>query len=209
MKKNVIDNLRLRFSSFLCICIFFTLITATATQTIFASSETNVRQTEYKADQSLKSNARVNPSTLAMELSIPLGGYRGRGGGLPIIFDYSSKIWQIYAWPTSSWESDYGIMTDVTPLFGHKTAAGWTSNLGSPRIDWELGVYEGLTGGSSYDGQSYAPVLFMDPGQQPQLYYLYYVKRVQVTMPDGSTHEFRKDDKLYGYGTSSNSVPPT
>ncbi|HEY0426709.1 MAG TPA: hypothetical protein VGC76_02780 [Pyrinomonadaceae bacterium] len=37
-------------------------------------------ETGSKADQNLKSVARVNPSTLAMEMSLPLATYPGRGG---------------------------------------------------------------------------------------------------------------------------------
>src|SRR5260221_10619601 len=56
----------------------------------------NVKNTDYSADKFLKSNARVNPSTLAMELSIPIASYPGRAeSSLPAVFDYSSKVWQI------------------------------------------------------------------------------------------------------------------
>ncbi|MGB7202045.1 MAG: RHS repeat-associated core domain-containing protein [Pyrinomonadaceae bacterium] len=162
-----------------------------------------VRNTDYKADQALKSNARVNPSTLAMELSIPVGGYQGRAGtGVPIVFNYSSKVWQIYAPPGSSWQEQYGtIITDTKPLYARRSAAGWTSNLGVPRIDYELGIYEGFHEGSSYEGQAYSPYIPYGSNPGPSNYYLHYIKRVQVTMPDGSSHEFRKDDTINAYGT--------
>lgn len=47
------------------------------------------------ADQTLHSTGRVNPSTLAMEMQIPLGSYPGRGLSLPINLSYSSKLWRM------------------------------------------------------------------------------------------------------------------
>ena len=42
-----------------------------------------------------RSNPRVNPSTLGIEMSIPLAAYPGRGPGTSISLSYSSKLWRM------------------------------------------------------------------------------------------------------------------
>lgn len=162
------------------------------------------RDTDFSVEQSLKSNARVNPSTLAMELSIPIGGYMGRGGNaLPLVFNYSSKVWQIQY--MDSWESQYGLKSDTTPMYAKRTAAGWTSNLGVPRIDDHFQMYRPLVSvcGSLYDGELFDVVPSIEPpNPECQSYPIYYVKRMFIVMPDGSSHEFRKDDARHNYGTA-------
>jgi RHS repeat-associated protein len=163
-----------------------------------------VRNSDYKADRSLKSSAKINPSTYAMELSIPIGDYSGRAGtGIPVSFMYSSKVWQIYAPPGSSWQSASGIKTDTEPLYAKRTSAGWTSSLTVPRLDFGDNIYEAMHSTSVYDGQPYAQGDFT-PSEN---YALYYIKRVQLQMPDGSTHELRKDDSRYSYGTVQSPGP--
>ncbi|CAN5583910.1 hypothetical protein BH10ACI1_BH10ACI1_15900 [soil metagenome] len=51
---------------------------------------------DHTADKNLKSMARVNPSTLAMEFSVPFMNYPGRSGNsLPFGVSYSSKVWRM------------------------------------------------------------------------------------------------------------------
>ncbi len=207
MRKDELRKLKANLSRVCCfLTVFISIISAASESVIAIEDNAKVGKPDYKADQSLKSNAKINPSTLAVELAVPLGGFMGRGEtGLPIVFNYSSKVWQIYSPPQSSWQDeDNTIMTDTKPLYGRRSAAGWTSNLGVPRIDYELGVYEGT------DGMPFGPFIPYDPGTScptcsntPPNFALFYVKRVQVTMPDGSSHEFRKDDSLYSYGTAN------
>lgn len=162
----------------------------------------NVQDMNYKADQSLKSNARINPSTRAMELAIPIGGYQGRAGnGLPIVFNYSSKVWQIHA--MGSWEGYLGIRTDSRPMYAKRTAAGWTSNLGSPVIDFDhVPIYEGWHEGANYEGQVLSDYVSINPDPNPPNYLVYYVKRLHVTLPDGSSHEFRANDNTIACGSN-------
>ncbi len=161
----------------------------------------NVMPSDYKADQVLKSNARVNPTSLAMELSIPIGGYKGRAGnGVPIAFNYSSKVWQMETTMGGPFEFMSGVKTALQPTYAKRTAAGWSSTIGSPRIDFPPNVYEGSHDYIQYVGQLYQPVECTNNCSNEN-FYLYYVKRVQLTMPDGSSHEFRQDDTLHSYGT--------
>ncbi len=91
--------------------------------------------TEGKADQTLKGSGRVNAATNAMEFSLPLGNYPGRGINVPISLSYSSKQWHV----------DY-VSSAVTPLtglcyslnyasFADKSASGWTTSVGVPYIE--------------------------------------------------------------------------
>jgi RHS repeat-associated protein len=154
------------------------------------SSAQNVRNTDYSPDQALKSNARVNPSTLAMELSLPLGGYPGRAGnGIPISLSYSSKAWEFKN--LAVWESDIGqTINGIQPQFAKRSAGGWTSSLGTPRIDYKYEIYQGSSQNVLYEGQIFAPAPWENPPDDP----LYYIKRLQVMMPDGSSHELRASD---------------
>ena len=164
--------------------------------TNIAALAQNVRNTEYKADQTLKSNARVNPSTLAMELSISVGGYPGRGeANLPVAFDYSSKVWRLS--DGAPHQGQLHPITDTVPMYADKTAAGWTTGLGFPAIDNTLKLYMSDTGGGGNEG-----LPFEEP-EDGTTRELYYIKRVYVTMPDGSSHEFRVSDAVIHCGDTS------
>lgn len=109
------------------------------------TSQPQNKETSNKADQNLKSMARVNPSTLAMEMSLPLMTYPGRNGSsLPVGFNYSSKLWRMQA--TEPWwymqNTQPAYVTDIIPMFAEKKAAGWTSNLVPPRIEEQVQVYD-------------------------------------------------------------------
>ena len=166
----------------------------------YGASAQNSRNTDYNPDKSLKSNARVNPSTLAMELSIPVGGYPGRGGGgLPVSFTYSSKVWQFRH--SGIYNSLlFGEENLITAVFAKHSAAGWTSSLASPRIDFSYDIYRGKDQGVEYEGQIYTYGID-DPNQVG--YPLYQMKRLRVIMPDGSAHEFRAGDLPVQVGTTT------
>ncbi len=111
------------------------------------------QSTDNKADSSLKSMARVNPSTLAMEFSIPLANYPGRGGNsLPVQFYYSSKVWRMvmsnYHTQTIavSGHQDYTHesheTTSVRPFFSIKSNSGWTTSLQPVMLIAPRDVYE-------------------------------------------------------------------
>lgn len=115
-------------------------------------------ETGDKADQNLKSLARVNPSTLAMEMSLPLMTYPGRNGNsLPVGLTYSSKVWGMKAahtwWYPAAHGDDRKYVTDLNAIYGERTAAGWTSNLTPPRIDSDFELYNvhGQSYGNSVD----------------------------------------------------------
>src|SRR3982751_3154804 len=80
------------------------------------------------ADFKQRSDVHVDPSTLSMQLQIPLGSYPGRGGGsFPITLYYSPKLWRM------DYVANYvneGFST-YRPVYSESSASGWTSNL-----DW-------------------------------------------------------------------------
>lgn len=114
---------------------------------LFFAQNKNTQNTSDKADQNLKSMARVNPVSLAMEFSLPLGNYPGRAGNSqPVALNYSSKVWTTEmtnyrreSYALSQGQPDYAThevleATDVTPKFSEKSVAGWTSSLAAPEI---------------------------------------------------------------------------
>ena len=220
----------------------------------------DVKHSGNKADSNLKSSARVNPSTLAMEFSLPFASYPGRAGNtLPVGINYSSKVWDMQAgasWFTNSPCGAQINITHINPIYSDKSLAGWTSSLRPPMIVEKLELYDesgeplstvlseprlnelytsnpdsppdslafckfkcayGLNGdGSCAAGwQISCTTVGCNPGEicsagggwvpcgggsgggsggsnpPPDGYY---IKRVHVQMPDGSRHEFRKDD---------------
>lgn len=139
-----------------------------------------------KVDQTLRSNARVNPSTLAMELSIPIADLPGRGSAtMPLVFNYSSKVWQIRA--IGAFRTNGGERTEASPVYSDDSMAGWTSSYYIPTIDTIVEPYD-CRGNATGD----TTVL-------PEDCYgtYYYVKRIRAKLPDGSTHELRKDDRIH------------
>jgi len=154
------------------------------------------------ADQTLRGSGRVNPSTLGMEIQIPLGSYPGRGINVPISISYSSKVWQM-KWLGSI---DGGIVSGgcrslSRAEYSETSASGWTTSLAVPYIEY--------TGKDNlYDSHGFP----LDMGlcvnaSPPQDNLAAYVRRISVHLPSGETHELRADDSPVTYDRSS-SCPP-
>jgi RHS repeat-associated protein len=219
----------------------------------------SVRNTDHKTDHNLRSSARINPVTQAMEFSLPLLTYPGRNGqSTPIGFNYSSKSWTMRLYDfkrvflggsgTYTVPYQYKYFTSYMPEFGERTLGGWTSSLNEMSIipDSESFLPDGsdnllaqnLNSDScqiiSYDWQSptqacpwgklvvnwrcsscrlekecddedHQEEFCWDLGEQdggpmhpPDLPFPdIRVNRLRLALPDGTTHEFRKDDKIY------------
>jgi RHS repeat-associated protein len=140
--------------------ILFTIGINISAQPSGGTSEPQKAETGDKADQNLKSIARVNPSTLAMEMTLPLMTYPGRNGNsLPVGFSYSSKIWQIKSSVTWFYLTGGGTkkyLTDVFGKYADRTSAGWTSMMAPPRLDETLDIYNqyGKPFTEHYDGMA-------------------------------------------------------
>ena len=74
-----------------------------------------IQYTHNKPDQTLRSEMRVDPSTLGLSIEVPIASYPGRGGTvIPINLSYSSKQWRIAF--EESWLSNGGLLrTDPFP----------------------------------------------------------------------------------------------
>ncbi|MEZ5306403.1 MAG: RHS repeat-associated core domain-containing protein [Pyrinomonadaceae bacterium] len=225
-----------------------------------------LKSTSNNIDQSLRSTAQVNPSTLALEFSIPFATYPGRAGNSASAgIEYSSKAWRgestISWWYPVNTQTKY--VTDVYSRYAEKSAAGWTGTLSPPRIDTRSEIYTqygqihsdnitdegGMNSGWLGFLQNQTQSLMMpcgsscamwvwdcpgqpigsqcpmstatvrcvsralevcdldtdvpyDPPEAPPSFNLYYIKRVNVLMPNGSSVEFRADDQKHLCGTN-------
>ncbi len=145
----------------------------------------NVQYTQNTVNSALRSSASVDPSTLGMSLQIPLRAYLGRGeASLPISLYYSSKVWRIKYMNSIDmyggfWE------TATEPKYAERSAAGWTSSLSVPTIEWP-----DANDVWNFNGQ---PICLPCNSTQPP----YRIRRMYIHMPDGSSHELRKSDVAY------------
>jgi RHS repeat-associated protein len=141
----------------------------------FVSSHAqNIQRPSTKSDFTNRSDLRVDPSTLGLNIEIPLGVFPGRAGSsLPVILNYSSKVHQIKFFQEPGEEDSYS--TWAQPEWSHLAAAGWTNSLTVPTVEWATTVF--------YDSSG-TPQAGCFPG-------CWQVRHVQVTMPDGSSHILR------------------
>lgn len=97
----------------------------------------DTQNTKNTADQSSRSAGRVNPSTLGMEFNLPMGSYAGRGINLPLGLNYSSKVWQFQDYFTVPGHNNSPPTRIYTwGLYSMDSAAGWTSSLAQPYIEY-------------------------------------------------------------------------
>jgi RHS repeat-associated protein len=146
----------------------------------------SIQYTQDKLDQSLRSVMTVDPSTLGLNINVPLAGYPSRGAtGLPISLSYSSKQWRIdfYQSYLNLWGSP---RTESYPKFSEWAKAGWASSMDLPIIEWT-----GHNQVYNSDGNAYC-IACADTEWSDQLY----INRIQVHMPGGSSHELRSDDSV-------------
>ena len=160
---------------------------------ISVQAQKEQQYTQNKSDQVLRSDIRIDPATHALGIQLPLMVYPQRAGAtFPIALSYSSKVWRlefddIYEPPGAGAPRAQSFAD-----YAEKSVAGWTSTLDVPTIDFTFRL-------QSYDltsvnyGQDGGPV-----GSSG------FIARIHVHLPDGSTHELRKDDAPHNWGTESN-----
>src|SRR5687768_3284310 len=149
----------------------------------------NLQHTKNTPDLGLRGELRVDPSTLGMSIRIPLGDYPGRAGtGRQLGLYYNSKVWRVEfddfvngnMSNCSNHEAvEVGIecYTTTRALYAEKSVAGWTFGGAFPTIEY---------GEERYDSDGRA--CCQDPNQG------FYIPRLSVRFPDGSTHELRSGD---------------
>ena len=165
----------------LVIRLFLLAVAACCGAEVFAQ---NINYTENNLDQSLRSNLNVDPSTFGMSFSVPLGNFPGRGAAMPVTLSYSSKVWRTRH--QFSWTQFNGTdQSDVNFKYGEYSKSGWTTNLDVPWVEY--------TGGAQiYDFNGNSVCTTCDGGPD----HGYFVERIAIHMPDGSTHELRKNDTV-------------
>lgn len=173
------------FRSFLNVKIISTkavlgfMLGAILFSTVFGQTVQNTKNT---ADQGLRSNGRVNPSSLGMEMDIPLGSYPGRGINLPLGLSYSSKQWRFEEHSNIS-QANGSSSVYVKAKYSENAASGWTSSLSQAYIE--------------YTGEW---VRFDDYGrplseiQEVGVVGDNYIRRITVYLPGGGSHELRAQD---------------
>lgn len=164
------------------------------------------QQHNNDADKTLRGSGRVNPSTLAMEFDLPLGNYPGRGINVPISLSYSSKLWRMeYTGDTPGGVITGGCRSLNQARYSENSASGWTTSLAVPYIEYtgkdQLFTHHGFPL-EGYD-QS-----LCDPNSPPPPYYSNaWIRRINVHLPNGETHELRADDDPVVYSPSSMCPP--
>src|SRR6266852_3546150 len=129
-----------------------------------------------------------NKGSNAVTMQVPLGNYPGRGVSLPVSLNYSTQgLWRI-GFINSVYVDTYvgQIRRSVAEaIYAEHSTAGWTTSLNVPELEWpkQNDVYK-------WTGVPYA--LGWING------YTFRIPRVFVHMPDGSTHELRRADQVYG-----------
>ena len=133
----------------------------------------------------MRGDLQVDPSTLSLSFSVTLGNYPGRGMNLPIVLSYNSKVWRMKHRESITGGGIGSIYNNTIPKFAENTTAGWTNNLGVPWVE--------ITGSETPYDQFGDPLCTncypTPPNENP-----YYVERVTLHMPDGESHELRKND---------------
>lgn len=156
-------------------------------------TSTNFLAQESKdtADKALKGSGRVNPTTLAMEIDIPLGSYPGRGINVPISLSYSSKLWRMDTVEMLSTSlGGAGCKTYSYPIYGEDTKSGWTTSLDVPVIE-----YTGWMNRFTSEG---FPVIDRFCEHAPPPPESGPVARITIRLPSGQTHELRKVNPFAG-----------
>ena len=164
----------------------FACSTALSSSPLFAQ---NIQHTENKPDLGLRSDTRVDPSTLGMSFSIPLASYPGRAGhDFPVAITYSSKVLRLAFRDVDSLPIS-GAITWTRVEFAEHSTAGWTSTLTPPRVE-----FTGMGQFYDWQGRPACPDVCV-PGQTTVGDH--YIKRIHVHMPGGSSHELRLDDQTH------------
>jgi RHS repeat-associated protein len=175
----------------LSLCVSFVLSLSLAA-TILGQDQ----HTKNNSDQTLRGSGRVNATTLAMEIDIPLGNYQGRGINIPINLSYSSKLWRLAYNNRVPLGNNPGVcLTQYNTMFSENSASGWTSSLAVPYIEYvgRDNIYDNLGFPADFDIECTA-----SPGYTGKAW----VKRLVVHLPGGETHELRASDTPIAVATS-------
>jgi hypothetical protein len=160
------------------------------------------QHTDNKADQTLRGSGRVNPSTLGMEFEVPLGNYSGREINVPIGLSYSSKVWRM---DSSGRQPKAGpnhlCVNTFKAKFSENSASGWNTTMQEAYIEYSGS--DNLFNGEGFPLSNDCPY---DPPSTNNN--ASYIRRIQVHLPSGESHELRLDDEPKIYNRSSSCGQP-
>lgn len=147
---NILNNKR--FAASFLIMVFF--VAAGPAQ---SGSETpQAKDTNGKADQNLRGASRINPTTLALEFSLPMMTYPGRRGSTPFGLNYSSKVWRMDDYATYWYaigNCEKRFVTLLRPIYSERSTAGWSSSISFPTIEERVELFD--QEGKPYNVSSY------------------------------------------------------
>lgn len=151
------------------------------------ASAQNLQYTNNATDKSKRSSFRVDPSTLGLNVQIPIADYPGRAGtSLPITLHYSSKLWRMKFKQGNDGTIGITYTTWVMPPWGEHTSSGWTTSLDEPTFtDDGLELYD----------TSGAPTTSCFSGCR-------YIRKLTVQMPGGSSHVLRHTSPIAQFSAS-------
>jgi hypothetical protein len=159
----------------LCVGFCLFLLSAAAGQ--------STQYTKNSPDQTLRSNGRVNPSSLGMEMNIPLSEYAGRGISLPLGLSYSSKLWRFQE-NRIEYLNNGNQNIYAYARYSEDAASGWTSSLSQAYIEYtgELNRFDNQ--GRPLPDEVFGPGAPSPIGDN-------YIRRIRVFLPGGGSHELR------------------
>ncbi len=160
----------------------------------------NVQYTNGNSNGEVGLSSRVDPSSLGLNLTIQLADYPGRKSGLPIIFRYNSKVWDIRFNGSEYDVANSRTLTYTEPVYSQYSLAGWSSSLAAPSINFEDTLRRYDEYGSAVDLDNPREWEYFDP--------YWVVPRLKIRMPDGSVKEFRRGDWIaeFHYGISNTNI---
>jgi hypothetical protein len=162
------ENFMLNVNDLKRINLHYALLVLTATVILLSSllsvsaqsnpNSTQIKDSDNKADSNLKSAARVNPTTLAMELGVPMMSYPGRNGNsMSFGLSYSSKLWRMddrfTYWYQLPYSCNKQYVTQLNAKFAERSISGWSSSIAPPIIEERTDFYNqnGKPVGNEFD----------------------------------------------------------
>lgn len=156
-------------------------------------AQKELQYTQNKSDQTLRSDIRIDPATHALGIQVPLASYPGRAGAnVPVTLYYSSKLWRLEFDDIYDNPNGGAPRAQTFAKYAEQSVAGWTASVDIPTIEFTFFLQSYDLTSTNY-GQDGGPTGYRG-----------FIARIHVHMPDGSTHELRKDDAPHNWGTESN-----
>ncbi|NNE67334.1 MAG: RHS repeat protein [Pyrinomonadaceae bacterium] len=180
-------------SLFKVFLVFISLLLV-ATKGVYSQSHT-----DNAKDQAIRGRGRVNQTSLGLEMRIRLGNYPGRGIDVPVTLNYSSKLWRPEFLDAIPRSNGSGCVSVHSLKYSEHSKAGWTTSISVPYIDYtgQDNLYT-TKGAALSEG-----CLSEGSGANNNAAF---VERVKVHLPDGTSHELRKDNSVTIYPRDSNPV---